>query len=34
MAAIDDAIREFNALGKQQDALLAASAAPADGGAS
>lgn len=32
MAAIDDAIREFNALGKQQDAKLATSSAPVDGG--
>jgi hypothetical protein len=33
MAAIDDAIRELNALGKRQDAALATSAAPVDGGA-
>jgi hypothetical protein len=32
MAAIDDAIREFNALAKQQDGALATAAAPVDGG--
>lgn len=32
MAAIDDSIREFNALGKQQDAAIAAAAAPVPGG--
>lgn len=33
MPSIDDAIREFNALAKQQDATLASSSAPIPGGA-
>jgi hypothetical protein len=32
MSAIDDSIREFNALAKQQDAALSAAAAPVQGG--